>query len=44
MSGGILQSAQEIVEYLYKEIRSYSNNQPQEDDITSVICKMNPIR
>lgn len=37
-------SAQQIVEHLYKEIRSYSKNQPQEDDITSVICKMNPIR
>jgi sigma-B regulation protein RsbU (phosphoserine phosphatase) len=37
-------SAQQIVEYLYREIRSYSNDLPQEDDITSVICKMNPTR
>ena len=37
-------SAQQIVEYLYKEIRYYSNNLPQEDDITSVICKMDPTR
>lgn len=29
-----------IVESLYQEIRSFSENQPQEDDITSVICKM----
>ncbi len=35
-------SAQKIVDRLYKEIRSYSDNLPQEDDITSVICKMNP--
>ena len=33
-------SAHQIVESLYKEIRSFSKNQPQEDDITSVICKM----
>jgi sigma-B regulation protein RsbU (phosphoserine phosphatase) len=37
-------SAQQIVELLYKEIRSYSKNLRQEDDITSVICKINPTR
>jgi sigma-B regulation protein RsbU (phosphoserine phosphatase) len=37
-------SAHQIVESLYKEIRSFSENQPQEDDITSVICKMKPTR
>ena len=31
-----------IVESLYQEIRSFSKYQPQEDDITSVICKMKP--
>jgi len=29
-----------IVESLYQEVRSFSKTQPQEDDITSVICKM----
>ena len=37
-------SAHQIVEFLYHEIRSFSENQPQEDDITSVICKMKPMR
>ena len=31
-----------IVESLYQEIRSFSKDQPQEDDITSVICKLKP--
>jgi PAS domain S-box-containing protein len=33
-----------IVESLYQEIRSFTKDQPQEDDITSVICKMKPTR
>lgn len=33
--------AQQIVESIYKEVRSFSENQPQEDDITSVIVKIN---
>jgi sigma-B regulation protein RsbU (phosphoserine phosphatase) len=36
-------SAQQMVKLLYQEIRSFSENQPQEDDITSVVCKVNPI-
>jgi phosphoserine phosphatase RsbU/P len=35
-------SAHIIAESLYLGIRSFSENQPQEDDITSVICKMKP--
>jgi PAS domain S-box-containing protein len=35
-------TAHQISESLYQEIRSFSENQPQEDDITSVICKVNP--
>ncbi|MCJ7802051.1 MAG: SpoIIE family protein phosphatase, partial [Candidatus Marinimicrobia bacterium] len=35
-------TAQQIVESIYKEVRSFSENQPQEDDITSVILKVNP--
>jgi sigma-B regulation protein RsbU (phosphoserine phosphatase) len=35
-------TAHQIVELLYQEIRSFSENQLQEDDITSVICKLNP--
>ncbi|MFC1593632.1 SpoIIE family protein phosphatase, partial [Candidatus Neomarinimicrobiota bacterium] len=34
-------TAQQIVEFIYKEVRSFSENQPQEDDITSVIFKIN---
>jgi len=33
--------AQQIVESIYKEVRFFSENQPQEDDITSVIFKIN---
>jgi sigma-B regulation protein RsbU (phosphoserine phosphatase) len=36
-------TAHQIVELLFQEVRSFSENQPQEDDITSVICKVNPI-
>jgi len=35
-------TAQQIVEHLYQAVRSFSKNQPQEDDITSIICKVNP--
>jgi PAS domain S-box-containing protein len=35
-------TAQHIAEFLCQEVRSFSENQPQEDDITSVICKVNP--
>jgi serine phosphatase RsbU (regulator of sigma subunit) len=38
-----LNTAQQITEFLYKEVRSFSENQPQEDDITSVICKVDSI-
>jgi len=34
-------SAQQIVESIYKGILSFSENQPQEDDITAVIFKKN---
>ncbi len=34
-------TAQQIVESIYKEVRFFSENQPQEDDITSVIFKIN---
>ena len=34
-------TANQIVESLYKGVRSFSANQLQEDDITSVICKVN---
>ncbi len=33
-------SARQILQQLYQEVRSFSNNKPQEDDITSVICKV----
>ncbi len=36
-------TANQIVERLYQAVRSFSENQPQEDDVTSVICKVNPI-
>jgi PAS domain S-box-containing protein len=35
-------TAQHIAEFLCQEVQSFSENQPQEDDITSVICKVNP--
>ena len=35
-------SSHQIAESLYLRIRSFSGNLPQEDDITSVICKMKP--
>lgn len=37
-------TAHQIVERLYQAVRSFSKHQPQEDDITSVICKVNPTR
>ncbi len=36
-------TAKQIMEHLYQAIRSFSRNLPQEDDITSIICKVNPI-
>ncbi|MFQ5865344.1 MAG: SpoIIE family protein phosphatase, partial [bacterium] len=36
-------NARQIVELLYQTVRYFCKNQPQEDDITSVICKVNPI-
>jgi len=35
-------SARDIVDHLYKGVQSFSKNVPQEDDITSIICKVNP--
>ncbi len=32
--------AKEIMGSLYKTVRSFANHQPQEDDITSIICKV----
>ncbi len=34
------QSAREIVDGLYQEVRAFSNGMPQIDDITAVICKI----
>jgi len=34
-------TAQQIAESIYKEVGTFSKNQPQEDDITSVILKIN---
>jgi len=36
-------NACKIVEYLYKAVRAFSENQSQLDDITSIICKVNRI-
>ena len=33
-------SAQQIVTQLHQTVRSFANNMPQEDDITSIICKV----
>lgn len=33
-------NAHEIIEVLYKEVLLFSNNHAQEDDITSIICKV----
>lgn len=35
-------SAKQIMEKLYQTVRSFCANQPQADDITSIICKVNP--
>ncbi len=35
--------ARQVVEQLYQAARSFSGDRPQEDDITSVICKVNAI-
>jgi len=32
--------AREIIEQLYRSVRSFTKKQPQEDDITSVVCKV----
>lgn len=34
-------SARQILEKLYQEVRAFAQNKPQEDDITSIICKVN---
>jgi sigma-B regulation protein RsbU (phosphoserine phosphatase) len=33
-------SAREILEKIYQEVRAFAQNKPQEDDITSIICKV----
>ena len=33
-------SSKFIIENLYTEIRNFSNNMPQEDDITTIICQI----
>ena len=33
--------AHHILEHLYQEVRAFSENKPQEDDITAIICKVN---
>ncbi len=35
------ETAKQIMERLYQAVRSFSDIRPQEDDITSIICKMN---
>jgi len=32
--------AHQILEHLYQEVRAFSQNKPQEDDITAIICKV----
>jgi PAS domain S-box-containing protein len=34
-------TGKQIMEHLYQAVRSFSQNLPQEDDITSIICKVN---
>ena len=34
-------TARQILEQLYQKVRSFTENKPQEDDITAVICKVN---
>ena len=36
-------TAQQIIESIYEKVRSFSENQPQEDDITSVIIKLGSV-
>ena len=36
-------TGKQIMEHLYQAVRSFSHNLPQEDDITSIICKVNSI-
>lgn len=36
-------SARQIVQRLYQAVRSFSENLPQEDDITAIICKVDSI-
>jgi len=35
-------NAKQIMEKLFQAVRSFCANQPQADDITSIICKVNP--
>ncbi len=35
------ESARETLEGLYQAVRTFRQNQPQEDDITAIICKVN---
>jgi sigma-B regulation protein RsbU (phosphoserine phosphatase) len=32
-----------ILEQLFQEVSSYTQNQPQQDDITGIICKVNGV-
>jgi len=34
-------TARQIINHLYQAVRSFTKKQPQEDDITSIICKVN---
>jgi PAS domain S-box-containing protein len=37
-----LEPAAKIIEHLYQAVRAFAHDLPQEDDITSIICKVNP--
>jgi sigma-B regulation protein RsbU (phosphoserine phosphatase) len=34
-------TAKDIVEHLYQSVQAFVQNQPQEDDVTAIICKVN---
>jgi phosphoserine phosphatase RsbU/P len=36
-------TAEQMIDLLYQEVQSFTKHRPQEDDITFVICKVNPI-
>jgi serine phosphatase RsbU (regulator of sigma subunit) len=41
VKSNIKTDSKNLIECLYNEVRSFNKDQPQEDDITAIICSVN---